>query len=111
MSEVVADPGSFRDPSGRVYSVGNKIFRTITKHGVVSFEFVRKTGLIDRLEDGGRIISTNIVATEVLGDIGKGEVESSNLSVGTSFSNGIDRITSIRLNRPPPYPHKLLSKN
>lgn len=71
MNETVPDPGSFRDPSGRVYSVGNRIFRTITEHAAAEFDFVRGTGLIERLASEGRVVGAEIVPGDVLGEIGK----------------------------------------
>ncbi len=71
MNKIVPDPGSFRDPSGSVYCVGDKVFRTITEHSVADFEFVRGTGLIERLASEGRVIGADVVPSEVLGEIGR----------------------------------------
>lgn len=70
MKKATPDPGSFRDPSGRIYYVDNRVFRTITEHAVVDFEFVRDTGLIERLVNEGRLIKSDIVSADILGEAG-----------------------------------------
>ncbi len=71
MNGIAPDPGSFRDPSGRIYYAEGKVLRTITDHAAADFEFVRSTGLIDRLASEGRVVGTEVVSAELLGDIGK----------------------------------------
>jgi ribosomal protein L11 methylase PrmA len=44
-----AIPGSFRDPSGRVYEIDGRIFRTVADHFSADFEFVESTGLFQKL--------------------------------------------------------------
>jgi len=41
-------PGSFRDPSGRVYQLENEIFRTVSLEFSSEFEFVESTGFFDK---------------------------------------------------------------
>ncbi len=71
MNNFVPDPGSFRDPSGRIYVLGDKVYRTITDYAARDFEYVRGTGLIDRLVADGRLIGADIVPVDVLGEVGK----------------------------------------
>jgi ribosomal protein L11 methylase PrmA len=49
MNEIQALPGSFRDPSGRVYETNGQILRTVTANFSTEFEFVESTGLLRRL--------------------------------------------------------------
>jgi len=49
MNDIQALPGSFRDPSGRVYEVDGQIFRTVAATFAAEFEFVEGTGLLRRL--------------------------------------------------------------
>ncbi|MFQ6017416.1 MAG: class I SAM-dependent methyltransferase [Kiloniellaceae bacterium] len=60
-SEDLADPASFRDPSGHVYQIDGQVFRTVTEQAVAEFEFVRASGLYDDLVAAGEAISADIV--------------------------------------------------
>ncbi len=71
MSLVAPDPGSFRDPRGRINYVGDRVFRTITESAAADFEFVRDSGLLERLAGDGRMIGTEITSAEILGERGK----------------------------------------
>jgi len=68
VSEVRPDPGSFRDPRGRIYHVGDKVYRTVTDSGADDYEFVRNTGLLERLQSDGAMIAGAPVAPPVLGE-------------------------------------------
>jgi ribosomal protein L11 methylase PrmA len=70
MNSATPDSGSFRDPSGRIYYVDNRVFRTITEHAVAEFEFVRDTGLIERLVNEGKLIKSEVVSKDILGVAG-----------------------------------------
>jgi ribosomal protein L11 methylase PrmA len=70
MSMATPDPGSFRDPSGRIYYVDDRVFRTVTEHAAAEFEFVRDTGLIERLVSEGQLIKSDVVSADVLGETG-----------------------------------------
>jgi ribosomal protein L11 methylase PrmA len=54
---MTINPGSFRDPSGSVFSKDGRIYRSIFKHGVATFEAARAAGIYDRLFDSGLMIS------------------------------------------------------
>ena len=45
MTSCVAEPGSFRDPSGHVFLHNDRVLRTVTERAVADYEFVRDTGL------------------------------------------------------------------
>ena len=72
MSQAVAEPGSFRDPSGRVYRRDGRIFRTVLEPAVADFEFVRSTGLLQRLARDGLALAAEPVNASVLGDLAAG---------------------------------------
>ncbi|MFQ5761241.1 MAG: class I SAM-dependent methyltransferase, partial [Acidiferrobacterales bacterium] len=67
MDPARTDAGSFRDPSGRVYVVDGRVFRTVMPSAVEDFEFVRSTGVLQRLIDDGRVIAEKNVDPSVLG--------------------------------------------
>ncbi len=72
MSAAVAEPASFRDPSGRVYRRDDRIFRTIMEPAAADFEFVRSTGLIERLSAEGRVVPAEPVGMDALGAAAEG---------------------------------------
>ncbi|MCF8468228.1 MAG: class I SAM-dependent methyltransferase [Sneathiella sp.] len=62
MNNMVVDPGSFRDPKGRVFLTGDKIYRITSAAGKAEFEFVQSTGLLDQLVANGHIVTSAIVS-------------------------------------------------
>jgi hypothetical protein len=50
------DAGSFRDPRGSVYLVGDRVFRTVMPGAAEDFEFVEDTGLLDHLSNDGLLV-------------------------------------------------------
>ena len=65
-----AIPGSFRDPSGRVYQIGERIFRTVNPSFAAEYEFVQSTGLISSLAEQGHVLSAKSVGLDLLGSAG-----------------------------------------
>jgi hypothetical protein len=61
VSLPVADPGSFRDPAGRVHRFGDRVFRTIRTRAAVDFEAVRDSGVLAKYVDRGALIQSSIV--------------------------------------------------
>ncbi len=53
--------GSFRDPSGRVYDEGGRIYRSVTAGAAADFEFVRSSGFYDALVAQQRAIGAQVV--------------------------------------------------
>jgi hypothetical protein len=49
MARMTANSGSFRDPSGHVFSRDGKIYRSIFEPGVKDFEATRDAGIYDKL--------------------------------------------------------------
>jgi ribosomal protein L11 methylase PrmA len=68
MSGPLVDAGSFRDPSGRVYKVGNEIFRTVSPQAAEHYSFVKGTGLLDDLVKRGLAVSSDEVDCSALGE-------------------------------------------
>lgn len=70
MIRPLADAGSFRDPSGRVYEAGGEIYRTVSRKAAEEFAFVRKCGLHDKLMGDGKLVVTEEVDHRVLQEAG-----------------------------------------
>lgn len=61
------EPGSFRDPGGRVYVINGHVYRSVMPPAADDYEFVRSTGLIDKLCLNGQAIAETVVDPAVLG--------------------------------------------
>lgn len=59
-------PGSFRDPSGSVYQVEGRIFRTVNECFSPDFDFVTSTGLFKNLAAEGLLLPFEVVSSEIL---------------------------------------------
>jgi ribosomal protein L11 methylase PrmA len=58
---------SFRDPSGHVFRLGDRILRTVLETGAADYEFVRATGLLERLVENGWVISAEEIDPALVG--------------------------------------------
>jgi ribosomal protein L11 methylase PrmA len=67
MLDLLPETGSFRDPSGHVYVIGQRVFRTVMPSAAADYEFVRSTGLVDRLVRDGLLLPETLVRPESLG--------------------------------------------
>jgi SAM-dependent methyltransferase len=67
------DPGSFRDPSGQVYHVGDRILRGVDRDTLDDFRALRECGLLDELTSAGRLVPTHELSLDRL-DPGEGSV-------------------------------------
>ena len=56
---VKKDSASFRDPSGHVYELDNRILRTVTNHAKANYEFVRDTEIINNITNKGWVIEAH----------------------------------------------------
>ncbi len=64
------DPGSFRDPSSRVYRVGDQVGRTLSEDGLTDWRALAGSPLLERWIAEGSLIGT----TEVTGPTGATEL-------------------------------------
>jgi|KBSMisStaDraftv2_1062788.scaffolds.fasta_scaffold07203_2 ribosomal protein L11 methylase PrmA len=69
MDQIQAIPGSFRDPSGRVYEVDGQIFRTVTGRHAAHFEHVESTGLFQQLAQERFLLPVERASKGVLGSV------------------------------------------
>lgn len=65
---VRAEPGSFRDPGGRIYWLGERVLRTVMPPAAADFEYVESSGLIPHLVERGMLISQTQRPLDLLGD-------------------------------------------
>jgi ribosomal protein L11 methylase PrmA len=54
---VQIDPGSFRDPAGRVLHCGDRVLRAIYPAGASAYEAARDSGVVARAVERGRLLS------------------------------------------------------
>ena len=72
MFEEGLDPASYRDPSGRVYIRGGRVFRTVMPYASGDFDYVQSTGIIEELEKEGLIVESKQIDPAILGEEGAG---------------------------------------
>ena len=72
MASLEAIPGSFRDPGGRVYRSGTRIFRTVMPSAAEDFEAVEASGLLARLVERGLLLGYEHVAPSLVGEAAHG---------------------------------------
>lgn len=58
---MTINPGSFRDPSGHVFTKGKSVYRSIFKPGVINYEAARDKGVYDKLIESGLLLPHNEV--------------------------------------------------
>jgi len=69
--DPVSVAGSFRDPSGRVYRHGDRIFRTVTNEFSSEFDFVESSGFFQKVCKEKLVLSYEHVSPELLVGIGR----------------------------------------
>lgn len=74
MSTLISDPGSFRDPGGRVYSDGHRIFRTVNELNAEAYEKARDSGLLERLVKRKLLLESEERDLSLAGDVGAAAV-------------------------------------
>ncbi|MAH16127.1 MAG: nodulation protein NoeA [Sphingomonadaceae bacterium] len=55
-ASAVLDPGSFRDPDGRVFRIGEKVFRSVTGSAARNFARAEDAGVMRKLVDRGQLV-------------------------------------------------------
>ena len=70
MTDAIADSGSFRDPSGRIYQRGGEIYRAVMGAAAGEFSQFRDSGLLEKLMRKGTLVSTREVDARVLAKAG-----------------------------------------
>src|SRR3546814_10847812 len=73
---VQVDPGSFRDPSGHVYHLQDRVYRTINPAAAAHYETARDSGCLAALVERGLLIASQEVDKAVLGAQGAGATRS-----------------------------------
>ena len=72
MSDVRKERGSFRDPNGKVFLVGDRVYRTVMPRAAADFEFVRATNVWQQLLQEGLVLPEVEVDATALGDAAQG---------------------------------------
>src|SRR3546814_15418645 len=72
---VQVDPGSFRDPSGHVYHLQDRVYRTINPAAAAHYETARDSGCLAALVERGLLIASQEVDKAVLGAQGAGATD------------------------------------
>ena len=63
MNSLNADPGSFRDPGGRVFIDNGRVLRAVYDGNAAAYEHFRDSGLLGELIAAGRLVSSNELDT------------------------------------------------
>jgi hypothetical protein len=58
----IRDRGSFRDPAGGVFHLGDRVLRYLTPRGLDDFEALERSGLLEVLLDEGALVPTRRVS-------------------------------------------------
>ncbi len=62
--------GSFRDPAGQVYQLGDRILRSVSPQAADDYDHVARTGLLPRLAAAGKVVAAVEVDKSLLGAVG-----------------------------------------
>jgi ribosomal protein L11 methylase PrmA len=68
-------PASFRDPSGHVYALNDRIIRTVLPHGMQEFNYVLSTGLLETLAQARMVLPFERMRGAISASAGFGDVE------------------------------------
>jgi hypothetical protein len=67
---AIAEAGSFRDPSGRVYEIDGEILRFVAPCAADDYDFVAASGVLETLAHRGWLVGTTEVDKTRLGAAG-----------------------------------------
>ena len=59
MTAAAADPGSFRDPGGRIFIDDGRILRAVYERSAPDYEAFRDSGLLAELIASGRLVASS----------------------------------------------------
>lgn len=62
---LIADRGSYRDPTGRIYEIEGGIVRALDDRGLADHEAVAASGFFRRAVDAGQLIGTRMASSEL----------------------------------------------
>ncbi|MGH8874370.1 MAG: class I SAM-dependent methyltransferase [Acidimicrobiia bacterium] len=62
-----AEPGSFRDPAGRVFHAGDHVYRTLSEQALGDWRALRSSRLFERATGDGRLVATEEVGADQAG--------------------------------------------
>ncbi len=68
------EPGSFRDPGGRVFVADKRILRAVMPTAAPAFELAEDAGVLRRLSDAGRLVDYTAMALDTLPDVAAAHV-------------------------------------
>ena len=60
------DPGSFRDPSGRILLSGERVFRAVYSHGASAYQAARDSGVLERAVRRGQLLPFEQIDTKAV---------------------------------------------
>jgi len=66
VNKIKIDPGSFRDPAGKIVYFNNKILRLLNDEGKNRFQFLKKDNLLENCISKKFLIESNEVTNEIL---------------------------------------------
>jgi hypothetical protein len=69
---AAADPGSFRDPTSRVFVTDEGVFRGLTAEGLAGYEAAAAAPFLGELQDEGALVRTELVEPGAAPDLGEG---------------------------------------
>lgn len=62
MMEAQREGASFRDPAGQVFQVRDRILRRVSERGAMDYEFVRDSGLLQKLVSEQRLVGAEEIS-------------------------------------------------
>ena len=71
MGAALRDAGSFRDPSGTVMVLNDRVFRTVMPLAAADYESTRRVGILEELMHDGLVIRERLVSKALLGVVGE----------------------------------------
>ena len=67
---MINEPGSFRDPAGRIFYYQGKVYRKLSSTGTKRINYLTKNGILKKLIDNNLIIKTEVIEENQFGNLG-----------------------------------------